>query len=188
MLILTSPILRSHSHKDMCCCFLQKGGFPMKYLQFPSQSRAQAFARIAGGMRFPQPLPLHCCAAHIPRCCFYSLFFILVAGPGPEALGGWWGGWTEPLVTQRVMNLPSTQGGGPAKTAPCTHRAAPRHRLWLQLPWFAVTFFFLALHVTCLDLNLIYSTCAAKLPEIYGNKRHKYLHRCDNERIEKEFP
>lgn len=54
-------------HRDMCCCFIQKNIiFPVKYLQFASQSRAQPFTRITDGTRFLQPL--HCIIALLALC------------------------------------------------------------------------------------------------------------------------
>lgn len=61
---------------------------------------------IADGVRFLQPLLLHCCTAQTQLCCFYSLYFILEARPGLKALDGWQGMWTEPLGTQGWQTWP----------------------------------------------------------------------------------
>lgn len=120
-------------HRVTCCHFLQTGDFPRKYLQFPFQSEKQLFTRIPDGARFPQPLPLRYCTAHTLLCYFCSLFFILLGWTGPEALDQWQHGWTEQLVTQGLTNLTPCKVGDRQRPPPCTHRAAPRHLLWLQL-------------------------------------------------------
>lgn len=110
-------------HRDMCCCLIQKKIiFPVKYLQFASQSKGAAIHKNHKWDKIPAAPPLHYYAAR-------SLLLFLIFPCSSQAKhrgSGWVMGWVD-RASCDVMSgkADPMRFRGQVKTLPCTHRAAP---------------------------------------------------------------